>query len=445
MNWLGRSVRAALRYAMTGLTAAAAVAVLVTGAAHADPLPAPSDKGQSAPYYVVTNSYNGEPEYLYEIAERFLGNGDRAMEIFELNKGRWQPGAQQVTKPEVIEPAWVLRLPADAKGDGVKTGVLPYFDPPAAGATGAASAPAPSAGATTEASPTPAAQAPASDSGNSWLAPVLIGLAALLVVAGLAWLALFLIRRQRAKKPKPVALAVMGDSDAWAVDRAARALATACAQQGRAVPDTIAVVLGPEAITIRLATPDEAVPVGWTVGDAGRVWSSTISEVQRAVVDNSLPAPFAQLVPIGLTGTGQVLLNLAQSGGVISLDGDADRVVELARAWSVRLARSPWANGLKVVRVGFELDTAERFAGVEAQTVADVARIAETNPGGGVLFLATPPRGHDLVTVNGLIDAPGRLWSAVVVKADEATWRVSIDAAGTVQTGLLPQRTSLRV
>ncbi|WP_433788944.1 LysM peptidoglycan-binding domain-containing protein [Actinoplanes sp. CA-252034] len=443
MNWLGRSARAALRYAMTGLTAAAAVAVLATGPALADPIPAPSDKGQSAPYYVVTQSYNGEPEFLYEIAERFLGDGNRAMEIFELNKGRWQPGDQQVTKPEVIEPEWVLRLPPDAKGDGVKTGPLPFFE--AGGAASAAPPAAPSAAATTQATPTTAAQAPASDSGNGWLAPVLIGLAALLALGGLVWLVLFLVKRQRAKKPAPVALAVMNDSDAWAVDRAARALATACAQQGRAVPDTIAVVLGPEAVTIRLATPDEAAPAGWVVSDAGRVWSSTVGEVQRAVVDNSLPAPFAQLVPIGLTGTGQVLLNLAQSGGVISLDGDTDRVGELARAWSVRLARSPWASGVKVVRVGFELDPAERFTGVEAQSVADVARIAETNPGGGVLFLATPPRGHDLVTVNGLLDAPGRLWSAVVVKADEAVWRVSIDAAGTVQTGLLPQRTSLRV
>jgi hypothetical protein len=447
MNWLGRSARAALRYAMAGLTAAAAVAVLATGPALADPLPAPSDKGQSAPYYIVTASYNGEPEFLYEIAERFLGDGNRAMEIFELNKGRWQPGGQQLTKAEVIEPEWVLRLPPDAKGDGVQTGVLPFFEATGGGPAETASAPAPasSAVATTEVSPAPAAKAPVSDSGNGWLAPVLFALAGILVVAALVWLALFLIKRQRAKKPAPAALAVMGDSDAWAVDRAAQALATACAQQGRAVPDAIAVVLGPESITVRLATPDESAPVGWTVADAGRVWSSTVSEVQRAVVDNSLPAPFAQLVPVGLTGSGQVLLNLSQSGGVISLDGDTDRVVELARAWSVRLARSPWANGLKVVRVGFELDPSERFSGVEAQSIGDVARIAETNPGGGVLFLATPPRGHDLVTVNGLIDAPGRLWSAVVVKADEATWRVSIDAAGTVQTGLLPQRTSLRV
>ncbi|BEL03705.1 hypothetical protein Q0Z83_018960 [Actinoplanes sichuanensis] len=446
MNWLGRSVRAALRYAMTGLTAAAAVAVFATGPAFADPLPAPSDKGQSAPYYVVTQSYNGEPEYLYEIAERFLGDGNRAMEIFELNKGRWQPGGQQVTKAEVIEPEWVLRLPPDAKGEGVKTGVLPYFEAAGAGApTDAASASTPTEPPPATITPAPAPTTPAADSGSGWLAPVLIGLAALLVAAGLVWLGVFLVKRQRAKKPKPVALAVMGDSDAWAVDRAARALATACAQQGRSVPDTIAVVLGPEAITVRLATPDEAAPAGWLVSDAGRVWSSTVGEVQRAVVDNSLPAPFAQLVPIGLTGTGQVLLNLAQSGGVVSVEGDADRVVELTRAWSVRLARSPWASGLKVVRVGFELDPAERFTGVEAQSVADVARIAETNPGGGVLFLATPPRGQELVTVNGLLDTPGRLWSAVVVKADEATWRVSIDAAGTVQTGLLPQRTSLRV
>lgn len=447
MNWLGRSARAALRYAMTGLTAAAAAAVLLTGPALAEPLPAPTDKGQSAPYYIVTDGYQGEPEYLYEIAERFLGTGDRAMEIFALNKGRWQPGGLQVTKPEVLSPGWVLRLPADAKGKEIKVGVLPFYDAPGAVVPSAAApTPAPEKPAVTSAAPAPqpAQQASPAGEGNTWLVPVLLGLAGVLVVAGLVWLVLFLLKRRKARKPAPAALAVMGDSDAWAVDRAVRALATACAEQGRGVPDAIAVVLGPEIVTVRLSTPDEAAPAGWSVGDAGRTWSSTVAQVQRSVVDNSLPAPYPRLVPVGLTASGQVLLNLAQSGGVISLDGDADRAAELARAWSVRLLRSPWASGLQVIRVGFDHDPAERFAGVDAPAVTDVARIAEAAPG-GVLFLATPPRGHDLVYVNVLLNEPRRLWSAVVVKADDAQWRITVDANGAVETGLLPERASLRV
>jgi hypothetical protein len=429
MKWLGRPARAVLGYAMAGIAAA----VLFSGAAHADPLPAPSDQGQSAPYYIVTDSYNGEPEYLYEIAERFLGNGDRAMEIFELNKGRWEPGGQQVADPEVIEPGWVLRLPADAKGKEVKTGVLPFHGAPAASSAPVAATPA-----ATTAAPAPA---PAGDN-SSWLVPVIAVLGAALAGAA-AWFGIRLLRRKRAKTPI-IPPPVMNDSDAWTVDRAARALATACAQQGREVPETVALVLGPETVTARLATPDEGAPAGWAVGDDGRTWSATVSEVQRATVDNALPEPFPRLVPLGLTESGQVLLNLAQSGGMISLDGDRDRAHDLARAWSVRLTRSPWASNIRVIRVGFDHEAGERFTGVDASTVTDAARVAENSPG-GVLLLATAPRGHDLGLVDALLQEPQRRWSAVVIQADEAQWRLTIAASGAVETSLVPKLAGLRV
>ncbi|WP_433833582.1 LysM peptidoglycan-binding domain-containing protein [Actinoplanes sp. CA-015351] len=461
MTWLGRPARAALRFLMAGVTAAAVAAVLFTGPATADPLPAPADQGQTVAYYVVTDSYQGAPEYLYEIAERFLGTGDRAMEIFELNKGRWEPGGQQVADPEVLEPDWVLRLPEDAKGDGVQVGVLPDFTPPAAGESAAApAAPAatdPAAAATTEAAAAPAAE-PASTSSNSWLIPV-ISVVVLLLLAGGGWFALRSrdrgttktkpAKKQRSftwrRKTAPVAMnAVMGDSDAWTVDRATRVLAAACKQQSLAVPETIALVLGPETITVRLSTPDERAPVGWTVGEEGRTWWTTVAYVQQAAVDATIPEPFPRLVPLGLTDSGQVLLNLAQSGGVISLEGDRDRAYELARAWSVRLTRSPWASNIEVVRVGFDHDPAERFTGVDATTVADAARIAEASAG-GVILLATAPRGRDLEYVTTLVEEPRQLWSVVVIQADEARWRFAIDASGSVETGLLPKLASVRV
>jgi Ricin-type beta-trefoil lectin domain len=81
-------------------------------------------------YYVVRSDYSGQPEFLFEIAQRFLGSGDRNTEIFALNKGRMQPDGLQMTKPEAILPGWVLQLPADAKGDGVETGLLPTYAAP---------------------------------------------------------------------------------------------------------------------------------------------------------------------------------------------------------------------------------------------------------------------------------------------------------------------------
>jgi hypothetical protein len=96
-------------------------------------------------YYVVRGDYAGQPEFLFEIAQRFLGSGDLNSEIFELNKGRIQPDGLAMTKPEAILPGWVLQLPDNARGDGVETGLLPQYSaskpaattaPAASGVTG---------------------------------------------------------------------------------------------------------------------------------------------------------------------------------------------------------------------------------------------------------------------------------------------------------------------
>jgi DNA-binding SARP family transcriptional activator len=52
-----------------------------------------------------------EGDNLWDIAERYLDDGERWHEIFALNQGRPQPGGQELTDPDLIEPGWVLRLP----------------------------------------------------------------------------------------------------------------------------------------------------------------------------------------------------------------------------------------------------------------------------------------------------------------------------------------------
>jgi len=78
-------------------------------------------------YYVVSNGYQGQPEFLYEVAQRFLGNGNLASEIFNLNKGRREPDGKTVANPAVIEPGWYLEMPSGAKGQGLITGVIPAY------------------------------------------------------------------------------------------------------------------------------------------------------------------------------------------------------------------------------------------------------------------------------------------------------------------------------
>jgi nucleoid-associated protein YgaU/DNA-binding SARP family transcriptional activator len=59
---------------------------------------------------------------LWDLAERYLGDGYRSTEIFEMNKGRPQPDGAALTDASVIRPGWVLRIPAPAQAtpaDGV--------------------------------------------------------------------------------------------------------------------------------------------------------------------------------------------------------------------------------------------------------------------------------------------------------------------------------------
>ncbi|MEU0152211.1 hypothetical protein [Micromonospora fulviviridis] len=91
-----------------------------SGSAPRGPVPSGSVK-----YYIVGPSVNAQPEYLFAIAARTLGNGNRADEIFELNKGRRQPDGSALDDPAVLHPGWILLLPPDASGPGILIGPLP--------------------------------------------------------------------------------------------------------------------------------------------------------------------------------------------------------------------------------------------------------------------------------------------------------------------------------
>jgi DNA-binding SARP family transcriptional activator len=53
-----------------------------------------------------------EGDNLWDIAVRFLGDGERWHEIYDLNRGKPQPDGGRLTDPDLIYPGWVLALPA---------------------------------------------------------------------------------------------------------------------------------------------------------------------------------------------------------------------------------------------------------------------------------------------------------------------------------------------
>ncbi|HEV2374083.1 MAG TPA: hypothetical protein VGS19_18240, partial [Streptosporangiaceae bacterium] len=70
--------------------------------------------------YVVKPPVGRFHESLWEIAQNHLGDGRRYNEIFQLNKDRSQPDGTTLTIASLIRPGWVLVMPHDAYGPGIK-------------------------------------------------------------------------------------------------------------------------------------------------------------------------------------------------------------------------------------------------------------------------------------------------------------------------------------
>ena len=224
-----------------------------------------------------------------------------------------------------------------------------------------------------------------------------------------------------------------------------RALATACENANRGVPAVHAVAVEADTIRFHLSTPDERPPSGWTSDHDGRTWYARLRQLQSASVAESLEEPYPQLVSLGSTSKAFVLLNLGQAGGIIGLEGDAGQARALAHDWTRELAASPWSREVQVVRVGFRSGVADVAGATEAKTLLD-AEAALAADGEGVLLLAGLPSGRDRERVYRLADEPGGRWSVIVVgRVEHPRWRLRVDSAGTVDTGLLDEPVAHRL
>ena len=92
---------------------------------------------------------------LWDLARTYLGSGDRWHEIYELNRGRPQPGGVTLTDPAQIYPGWKLLIPAASPHPQPVAGTRPA----AAGLTARRHRPPPGTGPAR--SPHPARSTPA--------------------------------------------------------------------------------------------------------------------------------------------------------------------------------------------------------------------------------------------------------------------------------------------
>ncbi|MDN5895487.1 MAG: LysM peptidoglycan-binding domain-containing protein, partial [Nocardioides sp.] len=84
-------------------------------------------KGDATTYYEVNPPRDRHYDTLWDISERYLGDGRRYKEIVELNQGLTQPDGTELRNPDLIYPGWVLKLPSDAAGPGLR--VVEHVDP----------------------------------------------------------------------------------------------------------------------------------------------------------------------------------------------------------------------------------------------------------------------------------------------------------------------------
>lgn len=425
---------------------------------------------------------------LWKIAAAHLGSGGRYSEIVDLNQGNLQPDGGRLAEPDLIQPGWVLRLPADAREPGAPptTAITSAPETPAA-----TSAPPPAARVahkpesvpSVAAAPSPGQVAPpsrdASDrtqgvghhgilddeerSTNTWF----LGFAALGAVGIVGEIARRRHLQQRARKIGETIPLPAASSPAAAAERTLRAaappvsieairialtnLASRCFDAGRDLPRIGALLLGEQRLRLVLVedAPDAVAPF---TAQEPRTWVAETAEIAAAKLadDEDEINPYPLLVVLGHTDDATVILNL-EAAGTLSIFGDDAAAEEALRALVMEAATSDLASQLAVhvdepfadLAVAFEdfrlrpTDARDDRGRLEAEIAAGIAGLGHED----TLQLRSDRDMADLwlpyiYVEHALQAAPSASWSSVVTitrqPADPA-WTITIDAGGSAR------------
>lgn len=348
-------------------------AVAVPASTATVPLEASPD---SVPFYVVQPSMNGEPEFLFAIAQRFLGNGDRFTEIFDLNEGRPQPGGGSLTEPSILNSGWVLQLPADAKGEGVQFGPI----------AGSVPVESPLSAQVPAATAAPEAVEPASESrSNGVPVALIVTVLAIIIVLAIAGAYLWLRRRKRPAAAGEPSFTATDRSASWTIDSALKIVTSACEAEQIAFPGLYFVVVDSSSIHLHLSVPSAKVPVGWTASPDGRRWSATLAHLQTQPVPAVTNEQFAAIATLGTTDTGRLLIDFNQANGVVSVDGSSAAVTDVVEGWLTELTSNPWSGSREVVRLASRGNT-------QQQSLDDFLTQTDHAETGVVVIEASPTR-----------------------------------------------------
>ena len=453
-------------------------------------IPAPSATPTASAQTVTV-----EPgDTLWDIAADELHDGHRFAELVELNEGRPQADGDSLTDPNVIEPGWVLDLPATTRTQQAPASAAPAIAPiPSSPQAPTAVTPPPpptSAPPPTTAPPATTVPTTTPNAEHSVGAPAHADLAddatedeskplppLGLIGGGIATAGILAVldrrrraqqrRRGRGEVPPPLTNA-QRDTDsalrsgadparATTVDQATRAAASRSGVAG--LPPIERVEVHDDRVALVLATPAPAPPGFAPVGPTR--WETAEPSV---LSDTASASPAPALVPVG-TGAdaNEVLIDL-ENPAVTTITGDQSAAERFANALALAAGTSLWAEHTNILVIGNRplplddvkqidsLDTALDELDARAELVAnalDVARctsLAQARAAGVTPDLWTPlvvistvePTQPQLARVRALAERDPH-GVALVVRGDAASSIgrvIDIDASGTATVDL---------
>lgn len=344
---------------------------------------------------------------LWDLAEDHLGDGPRYQEVFEANEQRPQPDGRALVDPDVIEPGWVLAMPAGPAAEASDpppadtapppaTSAVPAAPPPAVAATTTTTVPVPAipdpvpeaeAAAPIEAAPAPEGRATAPDDETDAPAGPVGLIGGGVATAGLVVLIERLRRTQQRRRrsgrrlpqPSPAGaqaereLRAGADTDtATQIDAALRAAAAGAGNGGLA---SLRHVEAANGVTLAL-NGDAPAPAGFSQ-DGPRRWRTSTDAAALARLAAPAVPPAPGLVPVGRDAAGtEILIDLEQAG-VVSVVGDATTAIALLRSVAVSLTIAPWSEQTRVLLVGFDPHDQSLSALAEVTTPDAAAHEAE--------------------------------------------------------------------
>jgi hypothetical protein len=236
-------------------------------------------------------------------------------------------------------------------------------------------------------------------------------------------------RRKKPAAQKAAPTMAVDRSAAWTIDRALKALTTACDDEGIAFPGVYLVTVDAASVRVTVSKPSAKAPAGWTASSDGRTWSAQLAALQASNVRDTDGHSFAGLVMLGASDDGQVLLDLDQAAGPISVDGPKGAVDGIVEAWGTELTTNPWSATVRVARINGRnepnLEIAENL-------------LADLDAGERALIVfEEPPSRSQTAALRALFASATTAWILIKGTAPVATWKFTADG-GVLSSGFLP-------